>query len=383
MESPLLINAADVWVNCPGSVMLTANNPPPPLDDERSEKKREGRAFHELAEKMISAGTTDLTELVGTLSTDGVVYNDEMFEAARLYVDDVFTNAQGATEFRIERMVPVDRVFPGVYGFIDCSFYLPWKKELVVYEAKYGHKYVDVYENWQMILYAYGLAEQLGLDGGDQLVTNIRFILVQPRSYHSDGPIREWVVGLADLRAYFNKANDSANEAYGGNPRCIPGPQCGNCNGTHACTALQQSIYSAYDHIDHAGGAQLTGTNLSLEYKKLSHYMELMKARINGLGAQLTEELRQGTTGHMYANKPKFGRRTWDKPREEIIAVGSLMGIDLLSDKPAETPLITPAQAEKKGIDGDVISEYCSKPNRGFELVEINSATMRHVFTKK
>lgn len=384
MKSPLPVNAADVWVNCPGSVMMGLTHPAPPIDEERSEKRREGRAFHQLSELMIQSGTTDIPELVGTLSDEGTVYNSEMYESAQLYVDDVFTLAEDRyTEFRVERHIKLDHIFPGVYGFIDASYYIPHKKEIVIYEAKYGHKGVDVFENWQMLIYASGLAEALGLDGADELVTNVRFRLVQPRSYDSGGPIREWVVMLSDLRAFINIARNSANEAYGPNPRCIPGPHCTNCESTHACKALQQSTYSAFDHIDDAGGLELIGTDLSLEYKKLLHYQDLIKSRISGLGAQLTEELRQGSTQHMYQNKPKYGRRTWNKKREEVIALGELMGTDLLSDKPAETPLLTPAQAEKKGIDASVISEYCSKPKRGFELVEINSANMRHIFTQK
>lgn len=380
MKSPLIVSQADVWVNCPGSVKMAETYDQVPITDERSEKRRQGQAFDELCEMMIAAGTTDFDELVGTVSTNGIVYDDEMMAAADLYVSDIFETAQGAEQFEVQRRLDLDHIYPGVYGFADCSFYLPWKRQIVIYEAKYGHSFVSEFENWQMILYASAISTEMGIDGIQDQNTTVLFKVVQPRCY-AGAPIREWCVTLSDLRGHVNRAKAAAVASFTDNAQCSAGTHCASCDYSHVCRSLQQSVYNGMDHLDDAGGRMLTGTELSVEYRKLKHYEELMKARLSGLEAQLGEELRQGVTGHLYTHEKVFGRRAWSAPRDEIIALAECFEVNVIKD--VEPPLITPTQAQKKGIDAGVISDYSERPERGIKLVEINSANMRKVFTRK
>lgn len=376
-----------MWVNCNGSIMMSLNNPEPPMSEEQSEKRREGRAFHELAEVMLKNGTVDMPEMVGKLSSHNTAYTDEMYEAAQLYAEDVFTTCttvgrESPASFEVEERIPLDHVFPGMYGFIDA-----WTqrcnengrdREIILWEAKYGHKQVEVFENWQLILYAWGIVRRIGYNGFTDKFLKIRMRVVQPRSFHGDGPIREWVITLDQLRAQFNTIKAAAEMVFHPDARFRTGAHCGSCRGRHACGTLQANTYEAMDHLGDSSGVPLSGHSLSVEYKKLKQFEELVKARLSGLNAQLSAEIESGVPGHLYTGKMGYGNKKWSAPREEILAIGDMYEIDLKKD--VEVPLITPTQAMKKGVDESVISAYSTRSQTGIKLVEINDAKTRHIF---
>ena len=381
-------SAAGVWVNCPASPEMIAKFPRPP-SDVRSEKKSQGLAFHELSEIMLASGTVEIPELVDTMSSFGIVYDQEMYEAAQLYVNDVFETCAPlrddkhdfADEYHIEQAVDLSHIAEEMRGFIDCSAFNVGTRTITVWEAKYGHKIVDVFENWQSILYVDAIAHRMGIDGHQDQDTNVCIKLVQPRAYHRDGPIREWCCKLSDLRAYINIVSAAAVEARSGKATCKTGPHCGSCDASHSCEALQTSTYSLIDHLSDTSGVPVTGADLSIEYSKLLKLEKLFKARMSGLEAQLLAEVQNGVEGHTFTGEMGYGRLSWTADRSEVLALAEMY--DVTATKESESPLITPTQLIKKGIDAAVISEYSAKPKTGIKLVEQTVASMRRIFTKK
>lgn len=381
-------SAAGVWVNCPASPEMIAKFPRPP-SDERSEKQSEGLAFHELSEIMLMSGTVELPEFIDTMSSFGIVYDREMYEAAQLYAGDVFETCapqrddkhDHPVEYHVEKRADLSHIADEMHGYVDCSAFSVGARTLTVWEAKYGHKIVDVFENWQSILYVDAITERMGIDGYHDQHTNVCIKLVQPRAYHRDGPIREWCFKLSDLRAYVNKLRDAATEARSGSPMCRTGSHCGSCDASHACEALQASTYSLIDHLSDTSGVPVTGADLSLEYSKLLKLERLFKARMSGLEAQLLAEVQNGVEGHTFTGEMGYGRLSWTADRSEVLALAEMYGVT--ATKESESPLITPTQLIKKGIDATVISEYSAKPMTGIKLVEQTAASMRRIFTKK
>ena len=80
------VSDAGVWMNCNGS--FRAQQAYPPLDVEPSQSRLEGRACHEVAQKLFR--NEPFGELVGSLSKDGIVITDELFDAAREYFNEVW-----------------------------------------------------------------------------------------------------------------------------------------------------------------------------------------------------------------------------------------------------------------------------------------------------
>ena len=90
----------------------------------------------------------------------------------------------------------------------------------------------------------------LGLDEADCI---LELTVVQPRSYHPDGPVRTWRVSPLKLRAFVNTMYSSAVEALGPNPSTHTGPHCLDCKARAACLTYQQATGGI---IDYSGKAQ-------------------------------------------------------------------------------------------------------------------------------
>jgi hypothetical protein len=75
--------------------------------------------------------------------------------------------------------------------------------------------------------------------------------------------------------------------------------------------------------------------------------------------------VRSGKQGTGWALEQSYGREKWTQPVEDVIALGTVLGVDLA----APTAAITPPQARKLGIDADVIAAYSTKPPGELKLV--------------
>jgi hypothetical protein len=71
------------------------------------------------------------------------------------------------------------------------------------------------------------------------------------------------------------------------------------------------------------------------------------------------------------------GRQRWTRPDAEIIALGQMMGVELSKPK-----LITPKQAEDKGLDSTLVKAYSEYPLGEVKLKPDDGTTARKVFAK-
>lgn len=384
-QSPLLASDAGIWVNCTGSVQIS--NLFPSLDsDGDSEARREGRAFHEVGQRILESFSNSSGELVskpniiGTQSKDGVVITDEIYDAALEYSNSVlkWCNRTGMMrEIHIEERIELDCVFPGMYGYIDAWGFHKGTMTLAIWEGKYGHSFVDAFENWQLIVYVAGILDKLNIDGYmDQQIT-VEMRVAQSRCFTREGTIREWVCKASDLRAHINTAIMAAYDAINDGV-CKVGTQCNNCEGRRGCETLQRVNYQGMDYQRGAEGVSLTGNDLAFELTLLRKAQVALKARLSGLESQAVAEIKNGVILPGFAAVAGKGRKRWRKDidQEEVIAMGDMLDVDLR--KPRE--LDTPAQVLKKGIDEDVINEYSETPTTAVKLVEDSIANMRQIF---
>ena len=188
-HSPLAPSSASRRVACPGSRSLEALYPQTPTP-----QTLEGEAAHWVAACTIQNSAWEIP----AVSPTGVDITDEMIEGAQLYAGFVGYYS----DIRIEQPISISIIHPDCWGTPDA-----WRFSdgvLNIYDYKFGHGFVEVYENWQMIEYAAGILHELGIDGlQDQHVT-VAMHIIQPRSFHPDGQIRSWTVKASDLRPYFN-----------------------------------------------------------------------------------------------------------------------------------------------------------------------------------
>tara|TARA_R110000772_G_scaffold109924_2_gene213328 strand:+ start:10699 stop:11892 length:1194 start_codon:yes stop_codon:yes gene_type:complete len=387
IKSPLTAHSANTWVNCTGSVALSLQFPAIETGDGVSDAVLEGRAFHKVAERILKSfktPTTDLVskeDIVGTLSADNIVINDEIYDGALEYANDVLKvcNANGIMrDMQIEERVDLECIYPGMYGYGDCWLFDAKLNKLYIWDAKFGHKGVDAFENWQLITYAEGIMTSLGINGHTDQDLNLSLRVAQPRSFRSNGVIDVWDCKASELRGYVNTVKAAAAEAFSGDAKCKVGDQCGYCPARYACSTFQQFVYQGADYVGNVEGVSLSGHHLALELKILKKTEKALKARLSGLEAQALSEIKGGQILPGFMSLQGYGRKRWAKntPIDEVIQMCDLLGVD--ARKPID--LDTPAQIIKKGIDEDVINLYSETPMTGVKLVEDSGARARNVF---
>jgi hypothetical protein len=359
-------------VHCHDSVALAALYP-----EDDGPEAREGVAAHWCATETLQGRT----RRVGDVAPNGVTITEEMEDGAALYVGACLSRID-LTTIRVEQTLPATDIHEQCGGTSDTSGrgYEPYVLHVVDY--KFGFGFVDAFENWQCLAYVSQLLSDLiargEWDWAQEDVTFVEITIVQPRSFHRDGPVRSWRVRLSALRAHFNTLRNAAAASLQPNAKCAVGEYCRYCPARHACPTLQNAALSACDVAGQAIAFDLPPAAVGNELRRLHYFAKLLKARIDGLEVEALSMLRQGKGVPHFIADSQPGRLVWreDFGADAVIAMGDALGKDLR--KPA-TP-ITPTQAAKAGIDASVIDAYAFRPRGEMKLVPFDNRDSRKIF---
>jgi hypothetical protein len=351
-------------VACNGWLQLAEGLPTPAA----TEEELEGDSGHYVAAMYANGREIQL----GEDTPNGLKATDEMIDGGILYREVV--GPEGVTE----TPVVVSRIHPTeCYGTPDRWRWNETTRTLRVFDYKFGHKFIEVYENWQLIAYAIGVLEMLGITS--DLGVTLILTIVQPRSYHPQGPVRSWKVKASDLRAHVNIAMQAAHAALGPKPKTVAGAHCEFCPARHICPTLQEA---GADAIEFAGSAEplnLSAAAVGLELWLLRRAEELIEARKTGLEEQARAMIKRGEVVPCVSLESTKSRLTWldNAPVDEIFGLGDALGVQLrLPPKP-----ITPTQAKNKGIDEAVIRQYAWNPPGKTKLIfDPNNTQARKAF---
>lgn len=362
-------SGAAAWRRC--GLWVAMNQAFPQAD---TPETMEGHAAHWVfAEMLVGRPVSE-----GMQAPNGIIITDEMIEGAELVVDTVRARIPAGTVLHVEEPVAIGRIHAQCWGTPDIwAFY---GATLEVIDYKFGHRFVDEYENDQGVAYTAGildhLAETLGKAPGllDQAV-KVNFTVVQPRCFYKGAPVRTWSVQAVDLRAHINILTNAAGVALAPNPPAVTNPECMDCPGRHACPALQQAAYRDAEFAVKSSPVELPPAAASLELRMLERSLERLQARVDGMREAVATYIRQGHSVPFHRAEQGYGRQQWTMPTEQVLAMGQLMGVDL--SKPG---VKTPKQAIKSGVDEAVIKAYSVTPLGSLKLVPDNPADARRVF---
>lgn len=350
----------------------------------------EGTAVHWVMEQMLSF--MPVAPPVGAVSPNGITVTQEMLDSAAMFANDVM-NTLGLhwrAIAEVEKPVKIPRVHPTHnWGTPDCRAWVygvaPLDTLLYIWDLKYGHGIVEVFENDQLIDYAAGCLSEMnerrgaaGLPAISESNVTVIMRIVQPRAYHPDGPIREWRIKATDLRPYVHALAMAADEATGPNPQCRPvATACEHCKARHACEALQRAVYRGMDIVHRAQSVEMSPAAIGLELRMLHEIQGLMEARRTGLEQQVESMFLAGKSVPHWTMKPGQSREKWrDGKAAEIIALGKMYGIDVTAPPEA----ITPKQAKDKGLPADIVAAYSFRPPSAKKLVIDDGSEARRVF---
>jgi hypothetical protein len=358
-------------MRCSGSIQMARLYP----EDNDSQDAREGVASHWAGQELLGGQMVD----VGLVAPNDVVLDIDMIEGAEMYQTAVRALVP-APAGHIEQRVDCRNVHPYMWGTPDFWHYDPIQRTLYVFDYKYGRRFVEVFENWQLIAYAAGIIWELNLD---DINLTVHFCIVQPRSYHRDGAVRTWRVRGSDLRPYVNRLASGAEAAV---------RHDGSFNDTAVCTvnrggvyrtgrragpALQRSAMGAVDLAEAPVPFDLPPAAVGVELRMIQHAMLMLKARADGLEEQAKSTMMAGVdVPHFRLERPP-GREKWQKPVSEVLALGSMLGLNLA--KPPEA--ITPTQARKMGLPAELTATYAVRSAGELTLVPDDGSKARKVFT--
>lgn len=334
-------------------------------ETEQTEASKEGTAAHEVMAQYIALGGKGL-----------VCDNAEMQSGAELIGNNVFavTQANPNGDLRVEQPVSIATIHPDCWGTPDVSYFLPGN--LWLWDYKFGHGFVEVFENWQLIEYAAGLLDLYQVNGIADQHTMVHMRIVQPRCYHPEGQIREWKILASDLRGRFNQARNFEAKATQELASLTVSEECDYCPARHACPALQHAALNACDRSYEANPFDLPPEALGHEAATLNRSLSLLQARLTGLEAQIEAKLRAGTFVPHWALGRGQGKTQWRVPKEQVAAFGDLMGVDLR--KPVD--VITPKQAKDKKLDGAIVDQMSEFIQGAVKVVPMDNSLAARVF---
>lgn len=368
-------SSAARWVVCPGSASMEAQFPDP---GDRAAAEA-GEKAHWVFAQMLEGWAPEV------LMAEDKAVTQEMIEGAQMLLDDVRATLEshGLTlssraDLMVEKHTHARRIHPECWGTLDLRLWVylgEGRSVLYIWDYKYGHKHVEVFENKQLVCYAAGELD----DATDEAQCTLVLRIVQPRSYHRDGPIREWRLRAADLEPYAFALSMAAEEATSPGAECKPqADACENCKARHACPALQRAAFRGMDLAHQAQADVMAPAAMGLELRYLMEAQSLMNARITGLQQQVESTLRQGQSVPHWTLRPGASRLGWTAPIAEVVAAGDMLGVDLR--KPADA--ITPTQAKKAGFPPALIGAYAAAPSGAMKLELDDGTSARRIFNR-
>ena len=355
-------------VPCPGSLQLqeeAARRAPPIMTRDQAEGELGHIVARKHAQGLGDEWPVGRTVHVGRHEFD---IDDDMVDGAALYADEAQANG------RFEEPVSIPDV-QECFGTPDWWRVLITEviRQLKAIDYKYGHRYVEVFEHYQLIGYLSGIARMLNLPLDFPVVA----VIVQPRNY-THGAVREWKTTVGEIhRIVAEVIAPRVALALGPNPPTVAGRHCIDCGARHLCKTLATADASILDFAGTAEPQELPNWAVGQELRMLKDAIKLLEARYTGLYEHASAAARTEAIPH-WGFEPGNGKYRWkdDTKPEHVAAVGDLMGVDIR--KPMQ--LITPTQAIKKGIDATVISSYAHRPPGAMRLVPDDTIRTRKIF---
>ena len=337
----------------------------------------EGDAVHEMCALDIlnhihpNMGVEVLTE--GKISTNGTVITQMMVDAAEVYVDDFINEWKPGMTTQVEKRVNCHRIHgTEAWGTPDCWLYDPERNLIINWDFKYGHLYVDAFENDQGIIYLDGILATLGLD--PMKPVNIEVRIVQPRCYSGGGPIKIWKTDSAQLVPHWERLNKAALVALSGEGQCVPGSHCRRCQARHNCEAYLRYGIDLYVCAMDPSFHPMSDAAQGLQLVMIEQAMEALKGLQTGKQAELEARIKAGNLNPFWGLKPSVGRENWTIPPEKRINMAKMYGIDI--SKPDTK---TPGQSRKLGLPESIVAKYTERKT-GLQLVRDDGAEITRIF---
>lgn len=345
-HSPLGASSHYRWKACPGSVRLCKG-----IKSVSSVYAEAGTRAHEVASNILEG-------------KQSVAIDKDDMDAVLVYVKFVreIQKAYAPVETFIETKFNLSDYYPGLYGTADCVIYSPHNKELFVIDYKHGQGVaVEAKDNSQLMYYGLG-----ALHAYDFPVSKVSLIIVQPRCYHPDGPVRLINMEPSDLLDFAADLIVDATSTEDLKAPLNPGDHCRWCPAQATCPAIHakalavaQNVFSSVATYD---GAKL-GETLD--------FLPAMETWIKSVREFAYREAQAGRTPPGWKLVEKRANRKFAVTSEEWDTSMVAQALCLDEDHMFERKLKSVAQIEKIASKAALakLGALITKESSGYTLV--------------
>lgn len=368
-HSILAPSGGAIWMQCAAAPRMQepyANDPPTP-------ESMEGDAAHWLACIRATHGASPTYDT----APNGVKIDQDMIDGAELFASVV---GPGANH---ERRVLCELIHLHCFGTPDADRLEP--RVLRIFDYKYGHRFVEVFENWQLVAYAVG---RLGEIPRTQWPTWVEFVIVQPRAYHSEGPVRKWRCTVDELVTLANQMHAAAAKAVDERGKPLPnapattGPECRDCKARHECTLFQSVAAKIVDDTGRTERFNLPPAQLGAELAYLDESLERLKARRDGLAIQAESHICNGRAVQGYEMGEGRASEAWTAAAtyDAVNAFASVFGVSLAAKPKLLTPTQARAEIKRRALDPALLDAYAHRPRGAMSLTRSSTIRARKAF---
>lgn len=354
----LSCSAAYRWTVCPGAPRLEAQFP-----DETSPYAAEGTRAHTLLETACLLGLETTAEAV-TLVEGADAEMAEQLQPMLDWIKQEQASRPGAVLF-FERKLNPGRALgrDDLWGTGDLVILDEPRKEVLIGDLKYGAGLaVEAVNNQQLRLYGLG-AVALATFPVEHIVT----VILQPRAYHTDGPIRTETIARADLDAFAQEIAAAAAATDADDAPLVAGEHCHFCRAAGGCSVLAEHAMSIAREAFRAVEQPLDPQRIA----RLLREVDVVRGWLKALEEYALRIAKDGTELPGFKLAKRRGHRKWINPETALIELAAAYSVT--DDQIAPRTLISPAQAEKVikaavGHKAD-LSELVHTPELGPRLV--------------
>lgn len=352
------------WIPCPESAWLEPGYP-----DLESAAAREGTAAHEMAE-LVLTNQFAIEELVNRPASNGVVMTGEMVPYVQTYVDHVLSHGVG---FWVEKDIVIETRVGDIPGRCDgASFGFDLTSgHLFIDDFKYGYRPVEIFENWQQLIYAIGMYLKIGPS-----VQTITMSVIQPRCHHHEGPVRSWTITADQLVDYMHKIVAAKEAVHSPNRQRRTGPHCRDCKALADCPAAMVAGMNAIDVTMQSLPDTKSPQEISRLLDLLTSASKTIDHLLSGVTAKAEAMIKNGQPIPDYIFEPGKGNRKF-KNDDEAIAIAKALGYDITQVKAK-----SPYQAEQAGLPKNIVDQLTTYSSTSPKLKKRNVSLLADKYFK-
>jgi hypothetical protein len=336
-------SAAKRWaIGCPGSTNLSEG-----IEVAASDYAEEGSAAHFVAQYCLKHNilTSYLADGIKTFPQHIKWVDEEMFKHIDFYLETILNDRQEHMSFLIEQRVDLSWISDDLFGTVDAAI-SEFMGKLTIYDLKYGKGViVEPEENPQLMIYG------LGIVGEDNLgmFEEVEFVIIQPRIYHPDGPVRRWSMPVDKLMGWgesFLKPAALATEDP--DAPIHAGEWCQFCpviskDSKTTCPAVTQRATELamieFDPIQDVGVNLPTFQSLTDEQiVRVLDFSKILSEWSKGLEGFVQSRMESGIKMPGYKLVKKRGTRKWKNEDKVIDSLELLYGSGIYTESKLKSP---------------------------------------------